>query len=161
MLLLCSGPSRGILFHSESKFCQSPRGPLWPASLTSLPAAHSVLLAKHLEYFCPRAFAPSLLASWNPLCPDNSWVNLWTSQVFDQIVIFSERPSLTTSFKTAALFPVLIPFSLFLFSCLCYLSIVLDHLCSCVQSLSHVWLFATAWTVACQAPLSMGFSRPE
>ena len=26
---------------------------------------------------------------------------------------------------------------------------------------SHVWLFATLWTVACQAPLSMGFSRQE
>ena len=25
--------------------------------------------------------------------------------------------------------------------------------------LSHVWLFATLWTVACQAPLSMGFPR--
>ena len=33
--------------------------------------------------------------------------------------------------------------------------------CACVcvcalKSLSHVWLFATSWTVACQAPLSMG-----
>ena len=27
--------------------------------------------------------------------------------------------------------------------------------------LSHVWLFATPWTVACQTPLSMGFSRQE
>ena len=27
------------------------------------------------------------------------------------------------------------------------------------QSLSHVQLFATQWTAACQAPLSMGFSR--
>ena len=27
------------------------------------------------------------------------------------------------------------------------------------QSLSHVCLFATPWAVACQAPLSMGFSR--
>ena len=27
--------------------------------------------------------------------------------------------------------------------------------------LSHVQLFATPWTVACQAPLSMGLSRPE
>ena len=27
------------------------------------------------------------------------------------------------------------------------------------KSLSHVWLFATLWTVACQAPLSMEFSR--
>ena len=26
---------------------------------------------------------------------------------------------------------------------------------------SHVRLFVTLWTVACQAPLSMGFSRQE
>ena len=30
-----------------------------------------------------------------------------------------------------------------------------------VQSLSHVQLFATPWTVACQAPLSMEFSGQE
>ena len=30
-----------------------------------------------------------------------------------------------------------------------------------VKSLSHVQLFATPWTVACQAPLSMRFSRQE
>ena len=29
------------------------------------------------------------------------------------------------------------------------------------KSLSHVWLFATPWTVAHQPPLSMGFSRQE
>ena len=29
------------------------------------------------------------------------------------------------------------------------------------QSLRHVWLFATPWTLAHQAPLSMGFSRQE
>ena len=28
-----------------------------------------------------------------------------------------------------------------------------------LKSLSRVWLFATPWTVACQAPPSMGFSR--
>ena len=33
---------------------------------------------------------------------------------------------------------------------------------SCVLScFSHVWLFETLWTVACQTPLSMGFSREE
>ena len=32
---------------------------------------------------------------------------------------------------------------------------------SSVQSLSHVQLFATLWTVARQAPLSMGFSWQE
>ena len=31
----------------------------------------------------------------------------------------------------------------------------------CAQSLSHVWLFGTPWTVARQPPLSMGFSRQE
>ena len=30
-----------------------------------------------------------------------------------------------------------------------------------VKSLSCVWLFKTPWTAACQAPLSMGFSRQE
>ena len=29
------------------------------------------------------------------------------------------------------------------------------------QSLSYVWLFVTPWTVACQAPLSLEFSRQE
>jgi len=33
--------------------------------------------------------------------------------------------------------------------------------CVCVQSLTHVWLFATTRTVACQAPLSIVFSRQE
>ena len=30
-----------------------------------------------------------------------------------------------------------------------------------VKSLSHVWLFATLWSIAHQTPLSMGFSRQE
>ena len=30
-----------------------------------------------------------------------------------------------------------------------------------VKSLTHIWLFATPWTVAHQAPPSMGFSRQE
>ena len=33
--------------------------------------------------------------------------------------------------------------------------------CVCTQSLGHVWLGATPWTVAHQAPLSMGFPRQE
>ena len=31
----------------------------------------------------------------------------------------------------------------------------------CVCMLSHVWLLPTLWTVACQTPLSTGFSRQE
>ena len=42
-----------------------------------------------------------------------------------------------------------------------------EKLCVCVcvhmhaQSLNRVWLFATSWTVAQQAPLSIGFPRQE
>ena len=35
------------------------------------------------------------------------------------------------------------------------------HVSLCVYVVCHVWLFATPWTVACQAPLSMEFSRQE
>ena len=36
------------------------------------------------------------------------------------------------------------------------------YMCACVLScFSHVPLSVTPWTVACQAPLSMGFSRQE
>ena len=38
--------------------------------------------------------------------------------------------------------------------------ILFNELCMyCVCVLSCVWLFKTPWTVACQAPLSMGFPR--
>ena len=45
-------------------------------------------------------------------------------------------------------------------------SLSIGYLCKfmyvCVLScFSPVWLFETLWTVACQAPLSMGFSRQE
>ena len=40
------------------------------------------------------------------------------------------------------------------------LIVLQKQLCTCVLScFSHVQFFATLWTVACQAPLSMGFSR--
>ena len=41
-----------------------------------------------------------------------------------------------------------------------YISVSIS-VCVCVCVRSHVPLFATPWTVACQAPLSMGFSRQE
>ena len=49
-------------------------------------------------------------------------------------------------------------------SCCLELSCYIDAHSLCVCMLSHfscVWLFVTVWTVACQAPLSMGFSRQE
>ena len=39
--------------------------------------------------------------------------------------------------------------------------LIIFTLCCAVLCLSHVRLFAAPWTVACQAPLSMGFSRQD
>ena len=33
--------------------------------------------------------------------------------------------------------------------------------CAMLRCFSRVWLFATIWTIACQVPVSMGFSRQE
>ena len=41
------------------------------------------------------------------------------------------------------------------------LSLSPRDVCVCVKFLSRVWLSATPWTVACQAPLSMNFFRQE
>ena len=38
--------------------------------------------------------------------------------------------------------------------CVCTCTLASTH----AESLSHLWLFVTPWTVACQAPLSIGFS---
>ena len=43
----------------------------------------------------------------------------------------------------------------YIYTCICM------YVMCCVYSLSCVQLFVTPWTVACQAPLSMGFSRQE
>ena len=53
------------------------------------------------------------------------------------------------------------PFSLFLwfvyYACMCVCVCVCMH----THTLSHVLPFAAPWTAACQAPLSMEFSRQE
>ena len=41
------------------------------------------------------------------------------------------------------------------------MTIHLPHQPALFKMPSRVWLFVTPWTVACQAPLSMGFSRQE
>ena len=42
-----------------------------------------------------------------------------------------------------------------------FFSLAVLTFCVLAQSCSRVWLFATPWTVACQAPLSMRVSRQE
>ena len=46
-------------------------------------------------------------------------------------------------------------------ACVCVRACVCVCVCVCVCLLSRVRLFATPWTVAHQAPLSMRFSRQE
>ena len=40
-----------------------------------------------------------------------------------------------------------------------HVEMMLFWMCVCAQALSHVQLFATPWTAACQVPLSVEFSR--
>ena len=57
--------------------------------------------------------------------------------------------------------PIMYPSSIpVIYVSIIYLSCLFVYLCS-NQSLSHVRLFATLWTVARKAPLSMEFSRQE
>ena len=44
--------------------------------------------------------------------------------------------------------------------CLTFSAFWTSHACV-LSCFSHVWLSATPWTMACQTPLSMGFSRQE
>ena len=53
-----------------------------------------------------------------------------------------------------------IPFKSVFFKGQLRICVYLLHACM-LSCFSHVWLFATLWTVACQAPLSVGFSRWE
>ena len=50
------------------------------------------------------------------------------------------------------------PWTLSLFSKLVSFNI---SVCVMLSYFSHVWLFATSWTVICQASLAMGFSRQK
>ena len=42
-----------------------------------------------------------------------------------------------------------------------YRETMVMHVCAVLNCFSRVQLFVAPWTVACQAPLSMGFSRQE
>ena len=43
-----------------------------------------------------------------------------------------------------------------------FVIVLWNNICACMLScFSHVWLCATVWTITCQVPLSMGFSRQE
>ena len=74
-----------------------------------------------------------------------------------RLALLSCTSNITTAFLFAFRYPGLE--IKILYCCTLYSSIQYTKVK--VKSLSRVWLFATPWTVAYQAPLSMGFSRQE
>ena len=91
----------------------------------------------------------------NRLSPTHPEIFTWTCSHFIQIAAHlshSQRSSLTTISKKPFFFiPRLLPCFMFLYG----------PWKLRVKLLSRVWLFLTPWTVACQTPPSMGFSRQE
>ena len=65
------------------------------------------------------------------------------------------------SYKMFAMFPMLHSVSLVAYFTMLLFKSTSVFLCCAVPSLRRVQLFATPWTVARQAPLSMGLSRQE
>ena len=87
-----------------------------------------------LLYSCYKEFGHSSILS------SLDFTEKWTES--DKLPLASSRPDFVLCSPNP---------SLFLFA----------QLCMHAQSLSYVRLFVTPWTVAHQAPLSMGFSRQE
>ena len=75
--------------------------------------------------------------------------------LFIPLVLPSPQP-ITTFTSGYGVLPIVVPL-VCLALCLIYSCLLCVH----AKSLSHVWLSATLWTVACQAPLSLGFPRQE
>ena len=71
--------------------------------------------------------------------------------IYSMFLCFLSKMFFSNSFSTFDIYSSLFPFLLLRNAFVCC---VLSHF-------SHVWLFATLWTVAHQTPLSMGFSRQE
>ena len=115
-------------------FCPAPSH-----SLSSPEAWHAQPLPTGLQTPC----RPSVLCG-NPTFL-LSLSSLTLLNIFHTFILFSsyQHPSHQLTFSR----------------CLCF-SFYLGNVVV-VQSLSHILLFAIPWTVACQAPLSMGFPRQE
>ena len=112
---------------------------------------------------CPTVSHP--ISSYSSFCiPENENAELWVVLYINNIEPDIEK-MFYSSFNEANILRFqsskeirvttikdIIIFSYYLYEFIC--AYVLSHF-------SHVWLCATPWTVAHQAPLSMGFSRQE
>ena len=74
------------------------------------------------------------------------WVSYTCVYTYTYTSLFFRHPSHSAYHRLQSLF--------------CYMyTLLILHMCA--SSLSHIWLFATPWTVACQVPLPTEFSRQE
>ena len=117
-------------------------------------------LSKHFQFFF---FHP-----WNPrqlkLPFPNHQRHLKLQKMLQpwHLVVFSWLPSGLGGLVQSELKPVLLIIVLTALSLLCLNCLDFVFLDAVVfQLLIRVWFFATPWTVGCQAPLSMEFSRQE
>ena len=95
---------------------------------------------------------------WLDIMAVLSYWTYWTScQLSLRIPFYHHQSSNGYDYKLKCIcyFPFYASFVLLML----HLSTVV--ICICAQLLSCVWLFATLWTIACQAPLFMQFSRQE
>ena len=103
----------------------------------------------------------NVIVCWPPACRPQAGWNQKVDYVEFQLPHNQSIRGMSTSWsRTLKLSPspVLMRFMRFI-----YIGFVLTRcMHACMQScFSHVWLFATLWTIACQTSLSMGFSRQE
>ena len=85
------------------------------------------------------------------------WLYVW-STYYPSWIIFIYHLLLFSYFKKIVIYCLV---ALALHCCMWAFSGYDEHGAVHAKSLSCVQLFATLWTVACQAPLSMGFSRQK
>ena len=85
------------------------------------------------------------------------WLYVW-STYYPSWIIFIYHLLLFSYFKKIVIYCLV---ALALHCCMWAFSGYDEHGAVHAKSLSCVQLFATLWTVACQAPLSMGFSRQQ
>ena len=96
---------------------------------------------------------------------DSAYIQIYITIITINFIMFSSPPGQISYLSSR---PSIFPYSLnprqslisFLYLCVCVCVCMCMHACA-LSHFNHIPLFVTLWTVACQALLSMGFSRQE
>ena len=125
---------------------------IWLSNHLTYMSGHSINITtcRHITFALSQSIFPTLLFLLALLhgFQDLPWAGIEPTPPGNSLTCFSCSEPHPSKLKLNLFFP-----SRFLYRKL--------STCVCTKLLNHVWLFLTPWTVACQAPLSMGFSRQE